>query len=308
MTLWNKFENNFSEIINNINEYKETLNFTVNFEYNILFYSTIGFPFDLFINEIIKIKYNLKNINKTEQIWNKNIIYNENQYFIEIDLNNPNMPNKIINLTEMLLFIIKSKTIINKKHLIIIKNFNKLKEDNYFSFRIVLEKFYNNCYFICTTNRITDIELPIKSRFHLFRLRLFKINEIIDIFNKYLNKQLNKNLIEISCRNIIFCIFIAQVEINEPLLVNDDFCKLSYPPLKTFLESKYNLNDIRQLSYKYCQYNLTVKDIAMDFLRLDIKNYKKILDNAILIEDLISKSNKGREPLYIEAFLCQILI
>jgi hypothetical protein len=102
MTLWNKFQINFGEIINEIEEYKKILNYSIYFNQNLLFYSYIGFPIDLFIDEIIKKKFYIKQIYRKEIIWNKTIIYNENQYFFEIDLDNPNMPRKLNNLNDML--------------------------------------------------------------------------------------------------------------------------------------------------------------------------------------------------------------
>jgi hypothetical protein len=305
MTLWNKFEKNFGDIINDIEEYKNILEYSIIFNQNLLLYSYIGFPIDLFIDEIIKRKFKINQIYRKEMLWNKSIIYNENQYFFEIDLDNPNMPRKLNNLNEMLLFIIKTKSINTKKHLIIVKNIDKLN-DMFFAFRIILEKYYNNCYFICFTNKINKIEMPIKSRFFLFRLRLFKTDEIQMIFDKYLKTNLNKNLI--NNRNIIFNIFISQTEKFEPLLVDDDFCNLHYPPLKIFLKSKYTLNDIRQLSYKYCQYNIGIREIVEDLLKIDNKNYKKIIETSIIIDELLNNTNKCREPMFIEAFLCQILI
>ena len=90
-------------------------------DHNILLFSYVGFPIDLFIDEIIKLRFSIINLNKKELIWNKNIIYYENQYFLEIDLNNPNMPNDYTFLTDMILFIIKNRPMINNKHLILIK-------------------------------------------------------------------------------------------------------------------------------------------------------------------------------------------
>ena len=48
MTLWNKFQMVFGEIINDIQEYKQILDYSIVFNKNLLFYSYIGFPFDLF--------------------------------------------------------------------------------------------------------------------------------------------------------------------------------------------------------------------------------------------------------------------
>lgn len=307
MTLWLKFKSNFMNIINDIPEYKINFDFLINYNQNSILYSYYGFPFDLFIDEIIKKKFNLTTIYRKELLWNKTIIYNENQYFFEIDLSNPNMPKKFNLISNMLLEIIKTKAINGIKHLIIIKHIDKLKEQ-FFAFRIILERFFNNCYFICITNHISKIENPIKSRFSLFRFPLFTTNQISSIFNYHLQINLNPFLIKNNCRNIIFAIFIAQTEIYEPLLVDENFCSLNYPPLKDFLKSNYNIKDIRQLSYKYCQYNLGIKEITFDLLKLNKKNYKEILNIAVKLEELLTLSNKGREPIYIEALLNQLLI
>jgi len=287
MTLWSKFKFNFANIINDIPEYKKNFDFLVNYNQNVILYSYYGFPFDLFIDEIIKKKFNLTTIYRKELLWNKIIIYNENQYFFEIDLDNPNMPKKYNLISNMLLEIIKTKAINSEKHLIIIKNIDKLKEQ-FFAFRIILERFFNNCYFICITNQISKIENPIKSRFALFRFPLFTTNQISTIFNNYLQINLNPYLIKNNCRNIIFAIFIAQTEIYEPLLVDENFCSLNYPPFKDFLKSNYNLKDIRQLSYKFCQYNLGIKEITLDLLKLNKKNYNEILKNGVELEQLLT--------------------
>ena len=109
MSLWINFKNNFREIISNIDEYNLLLNAYAKIDYNILLFSYIGFPIELFIDELIKIKFNIVNLNKKELIWNKNVIYYENQYFLEIDLNNPNMSTDYSFLTDMMLFIIKNR-------------------------------------------------------------------------------------------------------------------------------------------------------------------------------------------------------
>ncbi len=315
ISLWEKFNFNFSRIMNDIDEYKKIIDFasSPSYQFNLLFYACKGFPFDLFIDEIIKRKFNIKNLYKTEHTWNKTIIYNENQYFIEIDLDNPNMCSKKFHqITEMLLSIIKTKTVDNKKHLIIIKNIDKLDEC-FYSFRILLEKYSNNCYFFCSTTRINKIENPIKSRFSMFRLRLFTLNEIHMIFDKYLEFKLNPNFISnvYKNRDIIFAIFVAQTEMNEPLLVTPEFCLFNYPPIKTLVLNKkksLSLNDIRQLSYKYCQYNYKICDIMHDLFLLFKNKRTFILNIGIHIEILLNQSNKGREPIFIEALLCQVLI
>lgn len=306
MSLWNIFKNNFRNIINDIEEFNKIFINHIKYEFNLLLYSHIGFPIDLFIDELIKSKFNLNNINRKELLWNKNIIYNENQYFIEIDLNNPNITNDFSFLTEMIIFIIKNRPIFNyTKHLIILKNIDNFNEYSY-AFRIILERFNNNVYFICTTNKLSKIEQAIKSRFFCIRLRLFTIKEIEFIYKKYLN--LNNDNIKIVNRNIIFNIFLEQVKINEPQLLTEDFYNYNYPPIVKFCNSKYDLNDIRQLSYKLSQYNLKIIDITLDLIKINNKTAIEIIKIASEIDYLLSISNKGREPIYIENFLCQILL
>jgi hypothetical protein len=309
MSLWINFKNNFKDIINRIDEFKLILDTYKNIEYNLLLFSYIGFPIDLFIDELIKSKFNIINLYKNELVWNKNIVYYENQYFFEIDLNNPNISNGYSFITEMILFIIKNRPLFNNKHLIIIKNIDKL-EDYAFAFRIIIEKFYNNVYFICTTNNISKIESPIKSRFSLIRMRLFTISEIEMIFRDYLKSNFRPK----TNRNIIFNIFLAQVNINEPHLITKEFCEYNYPLIKSFINSKYDLNDIRQLSYKLSQYNLSIADIIMDIIKIyKDMNYgdekiKEIIRIGADIDYILTISNKGREPIFIENLLCQILI
>ena len=309
MSVWDKFKLSFTDIINEIDEYRKIRDFCSSLEAtnNYLLYSSYGFPFDLYLDDIIKKRFGITQIYRKEVIWNKSIIYNENQYFFEFDLDNPNMSKKYDDLTDLLLQIIKTKAIVNGKHLIIIKNIDKLNE-YFFAFRIILERYSHNCFFICTTNKISKIEFPIKSRFCLFRIRLFTTLEINEIFNHHLKISLNQTLSKNNCRNIIFALFIAQTEIYEPLLVNEDFCSYNYPPIKDFVASNFSINDLRQLSYKYSQYNLGIRDLALDLLKIYKNKYRLILDNSIELENLLNNSNKGREPIYIEALLSQVLL
>ena len=121
-----------------------------------------------------------------------------------------------------------------------------------------------------------------------------------------MNENENDNLI--IDRNIIYNIFLQQIKINEPLLLTPDFYNYNYPPIVKFYNSKYDLNDIRQLSYKLSQYNLKIIDISLDLLKLNKNKSIEIIKIASEIDFLLSISNKGREPIYIENFLCQILL
>ena len=80
------------------------------------------------------------------------------------------------------------------------------------------------------------------------------------------------------------------------------------------MNSKYDLNDIRQLSYKLSQYNLSIQDIILDLIKIykemnyNNEKIKEIIDIGADIDYILTISNKGREPIFIENLLCQILI
>lgn len=307
---WNIFKDNFRDIINN-NEYYNNLFKLLNYnqQVNHLFYGINGFPIDLFIDELIKEKFNINYIYRKECIWNKNIHYNENQHFFELDMLNPNMPKDFSFLTDFILHIIKTKSIISEKHFIIIKNIDVISKNNYYIFRIIFEKFYNNVYFLCTTTKINKLENPIKSRFFTYRFPLFTIDEMTNIFTKYFNIYLNPIIIKNNNRNIIFAIFIAELERCEPQIVNEIFISYNFPLLYDFIQSKNkDLHDIRQISYKCCQYNISILKITLDFLKKTNKNKQEIINIASNIDYMFNLTNKGREPIFIESLMCQLLL
>jgi len=316
---WGKFKRNFGNIINENSYYINTLNHILLTDTNILLHFVKGFPTDLYIDEVIKKRFNIPTIYRNKHIWDKNIPYYENQYFFEIDIANPDMPKDFSFLSNFILHIIKTKNILNRRYFIIIKNIDLLKE-YFLEFRIILEKYSVNALFLCTTTNISKIDAPIISRFIQYRIPLFTVDQISKIFQKYdltYNKAtFNKTL----SRDIIRLIFLADVAIHEPLLITEGFTNYNYPPLYDFLKSynnkNNNLEDIRLLSYKCCQFNISIKDLLMDILVYiktnSVKNKKKFRLNAIKIaaelDYALSKTNKGREPIYIESFLSRILL
>ena len=226
---------------------------------------------------------------------------------------NPSLPKDYTFLTKFILHILKNKNIIGSKHLIIIKHIDILRE--YYSvLKILLESYSNNAYFICTSYSISSIESPIISRFTCFRIPLFKNDDIQYIFIKFLNKKLNKHLIENNCRNLIFSIFIANVEEKQPELVTKEYCILNFPPLYNFItkfnKKKYNLDDIRTFSYSCFQYNIKIDNIISDIFKIipNFKNKNELISIAADLEHKLVSTNRGREPIYIEALLCYILL
>lgn len=337
-TNWDKLEEVFPNIINNNIRYKLILENILLSSNNKLLYTPIGFPIDIFLNALLKRIFNISStFNKTEHIWEKSITYIENQYYIEIDIMNPENIKNIEKITSFLLHIICSKNVKMKKHYIVIKHIDLLYA-LFYDFRIILEKYSHNVIFICTTHFITKLEMPIKSRFSTFRIPLFTFDEIQDIFSNYLNISMNDYLLEIKTRNIIKALFISEIERHPSSadILTKDFVEFNFPPfvdfIKNYNKNKNNLYDIRSISYKCCQFNVSILQITQDFIRLvdygtyylnirysytyDIDNIEtiknklkfEIIKIGLDIEYLLSQTNKCKEPLYIENLLCQLLI
>ena len=79
-TNWDKLEDVFPNIINQNKRYKLILENILLSSNNKLLYTPIGFPIDIFLNRLLIIIFNINtSFNKTEHIWEKSIIYIENQ-------------------------------------------------------------------------------------------------------------------------------------------------------------------------------------------------------------------------------------
>jgi hypothetical protein len=312
MDLWSIFIDNFLNIINEHNYYNKLFNFLTSYENNVLLYGSYGFPIDIFIDFILKKKYNSSVLYKTEHTWNKDFIYKYNKYFIEIDLLHPSMPKDLSQLSKFIISIIKNKNIYQERHLFIIKHIDRLNRNDYNSFRIILEQYSNNAYFICTTHKLDKIDIPVKSRFGMFRIPNFTHEEILNIFSTYFKYPLNQYLCEIKTRNIIKAIFISIIEQTEPHMITREFCIFNFPPIIEFVKSldkkKNNLNNIKDFSYKCFQYNINISDITQDIIKL-LPNNKKanFIQFASDIEHKLILTNKGREPIYIEYLLTYLL-
>lgn len=311
--IWSKFKNNFLNIIKKNDYYCKIFEYLIITNNNALLYGHYGFPTDDFLNEVLKYRFKLLTIHKQECFWKKDIPYLHNQYFLEIDLSHPSMTKHIDRVSDFLKNVINTKHINNIKHCIIIKHVDILSQNDFNSFRIILEKYSYNAFFFCTTFKLDKIDMPIKSRFDLIRMPLFQHEEICNIFELYLGTQLNKYLKDIKTRNIIKSIFISEIEINNPSLITKEFCIFHFPPLYEFVEKftpkKNSLDSIKKLAYQCFQYNVSIPLLLKDLLIIMPKKKKQFLiKNACHFDYLLNNTNKGREPLYIEAFLCNILL
>jgi DNA polymerase III delta prime subunit len=310
--LWSILIENFKFILENNTYYKHILSFTQNSDNNLLLYGHYGFPIDLFIDELLKRKFDLDHLHKQHCVWGKDIHYLHNNNFLEIDLNNPDLSKKFSNISKFLTNVTTNKHIVKQKHYIIIKHIDSLSQNDFACFRIILEKYSKNATFICITHKLDKIDIPVRSRFSLIRMPLLQHSEIIHIFHTYFKKQLNEHLLKIKTRDIIKSIFLTEVQNKNSDIVSWGFCVLNYPPLQDFIKNlslkKNNLEAIRKISYDIFQYNINLSQIVEDLLKLIPKKKFIILHYSSQIDHILCLTNNGREPIYIETFLCQVLL
>ncbi len=309
MFIWSVFKDKFEEIILNHDYYAKIFMFLQKYENNVLLYGKDGFPIDLFITEVVKAKFNLSGpLHKTEcHTINKDIVYHHNPYFLEIDLKHPSMISKNTGLSKFIVNIISNKNIVSNKHFIIIKHIDMLNHENYNSFRIILEKYATNVYFLCTANNIDKIDVPVKSRFSMIRMPLFTHQEIQKIFKEHLKCPLKPVLDnEKNMRNIIKIIALQSLDNIDDVCMNT----LHFPPIMAFSsDKKKTLEKIRKFTYECFQYKITISEITQDLLKILPKKYKpKLIQIAAETDHMLQQTNKGREPIYIESFLCQIFL
>jgi hypothetical protein len=310
--LWSILKSNFHSILHNNEYYSNILKFMNYTENNILLYGQYGFPTDLFIDEILKNKFQLKTLYKQECIWCKDVHYIYNANFLEIDLSNPNLCKRFSTISKFLVTIIVNKHVSNAKHYIILKNINVLSQNDFSCLRILVEKYSKNVYFLCTTHQLSKIDVPIKSRFSLVRLPLFSHMEIVDVFEKVFNQDLNIHLKKQKTRDLVKAIFLSEVEKKNKEIITYEFCTLNYPPLMNFVtkleNKKNNLEIIRKMAYEMFQYNISIVDIVQDLLKIIPKKKYKILESGAYVDYVLSRTNNGREPIYLETLLCLVLL
>ena len=309
-SIWSKFKCSFLEIIRDNPYYLSLFKFVQKYENNVLLYGQFGFPTDLFLDEAWKEKFQLKSLHKQECVWNKDIVYLYNQNFLEIDLQHPSISKHIPSLFKFLISIITNKNIFHEKHFIIIKHIDILSKNEFNSFRIILEKYAYNAYFVCTTHKLDKIDVPVKSRFSLLRMPLLTHQEILSAFDK-MQRPLNSHLKSLKTRNLIKALFIAQIELCENEILTKHFCTLHFPPITDLFSSdkKPSIDDIRQFSYKCFQYNISITQLLQDILKIvPAKKKFQIIHAAAEKDKMLSITNKGRELIYLEAFLDNILL
>lgn len=258
---------------------------------NSLLYGPIGFPAEILIEySISKYVNSTFPIQKRYPLWNQTVPYIETHYYFCIDTDHPEFPKDIHPLTEFIKHIISSKCIHMERHIIIIKNLEKITHPRFGNmFRVLLERFSQNVLFICTTHHLHEIEKPILSRTQHYRIPLPTLSQI-----KHILKIINpSSTIEPITRNLV----------QELLFTNRS--NLYYPPILELQKMKYSQTDIRQLACKLFQYQITLGQLIYDCLQFIKNDSKKIqwIQHTSTIEHQSKLSDPLKKVYFFELIL-----
>jgi len=260
---------------------------------NILLYGAKGFPSEYLIEYSISKLFNCEYpIQKRYPLWNQTLPYIETNYYFCIDSEHPEFPKDIDQLVQFIKHIVSSKCIHIDRHIILLKNIDQItNKKTCYMFRVLLERFSQNVLFISTTHYIQNIENPLKSRMQLYRIPLPtypQINQIIQHI-KPIDKELPKT------RNLIVLLF---------HLDNLDFSTLNYPPIVEIIHKKITQTEIRKISYKLFQYQISVSELIHDCTNFISDKYKVLwIDETASIEHRHKISDPVKKCYYIELIL-----
>jgi hypothetical protein len=236
---------------------------------------------------------------KQQHIWEKELIYNETPYFIEIDLGHIGQPKDIETTIKFLKNIITHKSLHQDKKTIIIYNIDVvcIKNKSY-SFRVILENFSNNNIFICSTYNISCIENPIKSRFICYRIPLLSSENIQKIVNLYDPPNINLATHFINKNNLQLSILYSQMP-NTNIIPDITY---NYPPIIDIINNP-TYEKIRNISHKICINDISIADLIFDFIKYDPTNKAKYLSYGCHVDHQCVLTDSYLRPIYIEYLL-----
>jgi len=269
---------------------------------NYLLYGADGLPHDILINCAMHKKYG--KFKKNQCIWQKELVYFETPYFLEVDFCHVGQPKDTATIINFLKEIITHSSLTYEKRIIILYNIHVICNKNKsYPFRVLLERFSNNNIFICSTNNISSIENPIKSRFTLFRIPLLSC-ENIKLILKHYNQSNKISEIFVNRNNLPLAILYSQFPDEIDPDVNLEYY---YPPIVDLVKTKPTYEKIRNLSHKFCINDIPTLHLVYDFIKINPANAMKYISYAAHIDHLCILTNSYLRPIYIEYLLHEFI-
>lgn len=280
---------------------------------NILIYGVYGFPHELLWKEGLRVRFGVDKFSPTSCTWGKELQYMETPYYIHIDLDNPYIPKEVEFFQDFLKSVITTRSILSARHVIVLENIDAMVQrcSSMNAFRVFLERFSKNVWFICTTYHISKIEPPLRSRFHGIRVPLPTEEE-----NHAILKMLDGDGAApaaaspaAATRNLLLAIAVPPYADEYRAWMSS----LTYPPLADFMlntpASALTIEGIRSVIYKAFQCGVSLSALAMDIIETCKRRGDSDEDLFLITRELAhyehtSFQSKGmRALLYMEYML-----
>ena len=275
------------------------------------------------INQLNNIKINTDEFKLQEEsflIKNNTISFKliNHKYFKEINLHHKMSNSKNI-LKHYILPIIQNKNFFLKKHIFIIKDFDKLNYQSFMLLRRVMELYNQNVLFIFISTSLSNIPDAVKSRCLNIRCPLLETKILVKLVQNLIkNFPIEKKDITKLVKNNNNDIY--KILFNLEHIINDNHFKLKdilFEDISghlSFLKKEKNhfkvLIKNREFIFKLINYNYNNQIILEYFLNIIIKKYHKYID-LIKITKITSQTefdiiNSSRESFNYEKYLLKI--
>lgn len=290
---------------------------------NILIYGVYGLPLELMWKEGLKRRLGIEKLaDAVKCTWNKDVHYMETPYYIHVDLENPYNTTNIDVLQEFLKTIITTKSILCERHTIVLENIDSILQNatSRNAFRVLLERFSRNVWFICTTYHASKLEQPLISRFCSIRCPLpteeqvQSIVEYIDSRCGYCGSgiQIKENPLPLKTRNLVRAL-------STPSCTNNDLAWLSsimFPPVGDYIVNtkEPSIDGIRAVIYKAYQCGISPSILASDIIDSCIKRGDSNTTVSMIVKELsscehmLAQSKGMRTLLYMEYMLHYVMV
>lgn len=209
-----------------------------------------------------------------------------NSNYVEVNPSMNNFYDRWI-ITDYIQNMIKSKNIIQKKHIILLKEVDKLSTNAYMALRRMLEKYSPNALFIFTSTNYSHINEAIISRCINIRCGLQPETNFNTFLGHYIqDKQLLKKILGSCHRNIDKATILLYKNFsNEFVPVLENEVKAHFALMKktkdVMMIAKYN----RDFLHKILNFNYEKNEIMKIFIDTIIKNYCKKDENKMSDSD-----------------------
>jgi len=276
---------------------------------NILMFGVYGFPHDLLWKEALRIRFGVERFAPVSCTWGKELQYTETPYYIHIDLDHPNIPKDVEMLQEFLKSVITTRSVFSMRHVIVLENIDAMVHrcSSMNAFRVLLERFSKNVWFICTTYHISKLELPLRSRFQSIRVPLPTEDENHSVITLLDGASNSSSYVAPTTRNLILAMAVP--------LYDDEYkswiSSLTYPPLADFMlnTSLPTIESIRSVTYKAFQCGISLSALVIDIIEICKRRGDSEEDLFLITKEMahyehISFQSKGmRTLLYMEYML-----